>query len=355
MSVQKFAPLRTISKGALVLALVAASRLWAGAAEDEGLKLMQGSDCFSCHSVDNKIVGPAYKDVAKKYKGAGSGAIAKLVAKVKAGGSGNWGAVPMAAHPQFTDDQLDKMVRWVLSVKPGMQAGAAAAAPAPVAAAPAPAKQSAKTETKPAVSSAPPEETLEEAEGSDDTETDVSKLMEKHECFGCHLTGQDLPWPDLKKIAQTYKGKPGVIGSLVKKLKEGGAGRWGKIPQVPYSTVSEANLTRMVSWMIENGETYTPAAAGNAGPALDPDKMSGFDLVKASDCLSCHSVDQKVVGPAYKDVAKKYHGATPEVIATLVKKVKTGGSGNWGAVPMASHPNIPDKTLEKMVKWVLEQ
>ena len=77
---------------------------------------MKKSDCFTCHSVAKKIVGPAYKDVAKKYKG-NAGALDMLVAKVKNGGAGHWGAVPMAGHPNLTVEQIKPMVQWVLAQK----------------------------------------------------------------------------------------------------------------------------------------------------------------------------------------------------------------------------------------------
>jgi cytochrome c len=77
---------------------------------------MKKSDCFTCHSVAKKIVGPAYKDVAKKYKGDAK-AVEMLTAKVKNGGSGHWGAVPMSAHPNLKDDQIKAMVQWVLAQK----------------------------------------------------------------------------------------------------------------------------------------------------------------------------------------------------------------------------------------------
>ncbi len=82
------------------------------------------------------------------------------------------------------------------------------------------------------------------------------------------------------------------------------------------------------------------------------DVTDGEALVKQNDCLSCHQPTHKVVGPAYIDVAKKYKGDAGAV-ARLVKKVKAGGAGNWGAVPMAAHPNVSDADLTKMVKWVL--
>jgi cytochrome c len=95
-----------------------------------------------------------------------------------------------------------------------------------------------------------------------------------------------------------------------------------------------------------------PAAAAPAAakPAGDP-WAAAQALMKKNDCLGCHSVDKKVVGPAYKDVAKRYAGK--DVVATLVKKVKAGGAGNWGEIPMSAHPNVPDADIEVMVRGVL--
>ena len=78
--------------------------------------LAQKNACMSCHGVDKKIVGPAFKEVAKKYAGDKT-AEGKLVAKVKAGGKGVWGEVPMPPNPQVKPDDLQKIVAWVLSLK----------------------------------------------------------------------------------------------------------------------------------------------------------------------------------------------------------------------------------------------
>jgi cytochrome c551/c552 len=77
--------------------------------------LATSKGCLACHSVDNKIVGPAYKDIAAKYKGDAS-ALDTLVAKVKAGGKGNWGEVPMPPNPAVSDEDLKTLVTWVLSL-----------------------------------------------------------------------------------------------------------------------------------------------------------------------------------------------------------------------------------------------
>jgi cytochrome c len=86
------------------------------ASADDGMALAQKNACMSCHSVDKKIVGPAYKDVAKKYAG-DKAAPAKLAAKVKAGGKGVWGEIPMPPNPQVSPADLNTIIAWILSLK----------------------------------------------------------------------------------------------------------------------------------------------------------------------------------------------------------------------------------------------
>jgi cytochrome c len=78
----------------------------------------------------------------------------------------------------------------------------------------------------------------------------------------------------------------------------------------------------------------------------------GEDLVKKSGCVACHANDKKLVGPAYNDVAKKYKGDA-KAPAMLAEKVKKGGSGTWGAVPMPPHPQVSDADIKTMVAYVL--
>jgi cytochrome c len=102
----------------LLSTVAAASMLLASQvyAADAGQALAQKSGCLACHSIDKKVLGPSYKDVAAKYKG-DKGAEAKLVAKVKAGGSGVWGNIPMPANsPQVKDDDIKTIVHWILSL-----------------------------------------------------------------------------------------------------------------------------------------------------------------------------------------------------------------------------------------------
>jgi cytochrome c len=78
--------------------------------------LAKAKNCLACHAVSNKLVGPAYKDVAAKYAGQ-KGAEDKLVQKVMKGGSGVWGPVPMPANPQVTEAEARSLVKWVLAQK----------------------------------------------------------------------------------------------------------------------------------------------------------------------------------------------------------------------------------------------
>jgi cytochrome c len=81
---------------------------------------------------------------------------------------------------------------------------------------------------------------------------------------------------------------------------------------------------------------------------------AGMDLAKAKNCLACHAVSTKLVGPAYKDVAAKYAGQKG-VEDKLVAKVIKGGSGAWGAIPMPANPQVSDAEAHTLVKWVLAQ
>jgi cytochrome c len=73
-------------------------------------------------------------------------------------------------------------------------------------------------------------------------------------------------------------------------------------------------------------------------------------LIAASDCLACHRIDEKLVGPSYKEIAAKYTSKDQEV---LIKSIIEGGSGKWGEVPMTAHPDITKADATEMVKYIL--
>ncbi|MDC6131326.1 c-type cytochrome [Burkholderia gladioli pv. alliicola] len=89
----------------------------AARAADDGLRVARANACMGCHAVDRKLVGPSFKDVAARYKN-DPGAAAKLEKKVRDGGSGVWGVIPMPAHPGMSDADVKAVVKWVLAGSP---------------------------------------------------------------------------------------------------------------------------------------------------------------------------------------------------------------------------------------------
>lgn len=93
----------------------------------------------------------------------------------------------------------------------------------------------------------------------------------------------------------------------------------------------------------------------SAEPALVEQKVDnkkGETLISKSDCFACHKVNEKLLGPSYKEVANKYPN-TKANIDYLVNKIKLGGSGVWGAIPMSPHPALSDDDAEAMVQYIL--
>lgn len=98
--------------------------------------------------------------------------------------------------------------------------------------------------------------------------------------------------------------------------------------------------------------TTTDAGTPAAGATSDADADKGLNLIAQSDCLTCHKVEEKLVGPAYRDVAKKYEN-TPANVDSLASKIIHGGAGNWGQVPMTPHPQLAKEDAQTMVKYIL--
>jgi len=98
--------------------------------------------------------------------------------------------------------------------------------------------------------------------------------------------------------------------------------------------------------------TTTTATTTASSSTTTVSDTTGKALIAKNDCLTCHKLDQKIVGPAYQDVANKYT-ASPDVIDTLANKVIKGGSGNWGSVPMSPHPDLSMDDAREMIKYIL--
>jgi cytochrome c len=84
--------------------------------KDKAMKIIAGSDCTTCHKIDEKNIGPAWRDVANKYAGVDT-AVQYLAHKIKSGGSGVWGQVPMAPHQNMSEEDAETLAQYVLLLK----------------------------------------------------------------------------------------------------------------------------------------------------------------------------------------------------------------------------------------------
>jgi cytochrome c len=101
---------------ALIVATVVIAASAQNPAPNNGEKLVNDSDCLSCHALDSQIAGPSWRAIAKRYQSQ-PGSVAKLAAKVRKGGAGTWGDVAMTPHPDLSDAQSRQMVEWILSLQ----------------------------------------------------------------------------------------------------------------------------------------------------------------------------------------------------------------------------------------------
>lgn len=104
-----------------------------------------------------------------------------------------------------------------------------------------------------------------------------------------------------------------------------------------------------------SAEAATPVEAAAPATEAAPVAAAGGDqlaLATTSGCMACHQIEMKVVGPSYKEVAAKYKGDAAAV-DMLVEKVKSGGSGTWGQIPMPPNAHVPEESIHAIVSWLL--
>lgn len=89
-----------------------------------------------------------------------------------------------------------------------------------------------------------------------------------------------------------------------------------------------------------------------AGVMVSAPAMASLELAKKSNCMSCHVADKKLVGPSYQDVAKKYAG-NKDAVKILSEKIKKGGVGVWGQIPMPPNAAVKDADIEALAKWIM--
>jgi len=104
-----------------------------------------------------------------------------------------------------------------------------------------------------------------------------------------------------------------------------------------------------------NDKKTTPAndsSASKAEQTLSPEAEKGETLITQNDCLTCHKIEEKLNGPAYREVANKYAGQ-PGIEDTLAQHIIKGHVGTWGEIPMTPHPNLSQDDAKAMVTYIL--
>ena len=121
----------------------------------------------------------------------------------------------------------------------------------------------------------------------------------------------------------------------------------GEGKHTPIATAASATASTTTTVAATTTSTVAPAAEEKK-----EDFSKGMTLIANSDCLTCHKLNEKVIGPAYKEVAKKY-AYTPANVKMLAGKIIKGGAGNWGPIPMTAHAALSQADAESMVKYIL--
>jgi len=111
-----------------------------------------------------------------------------------------------------------------------------------------------------------------------------------------------------------------------------------------------------MSWLVacnSGGAKDDTSTKGTTDNTTNPDYQKGLELVAQNKCMTCHLIDEKLTGPAYREVAKKYTGMPDTIVSHLASKVISGGSGVWGPIMMTPHPDLSKEDAEAMVKYIL--
>jgi len=104
--------------------------------------------------------------------------------------------------------------------------------------------------------------------------------------------------------------------------------------------------------MTQRTSLLIPALATALVALASAPAFAQADFAQKKNCMACHAVDKKVLGPAYKDVAAKYAGQK-DAVDKLSAKVVKGGSGVWGNIPMPANPQVTDAEAKQLVQWIL--
>ena len=177
-------------------------------------------------------------------------------------------------------------------------------------------------------------------------------------CGNCHLTGEGGAPKIGDKAAWTKRMSQGIDAVTASAIR----GHGGMPARGGFPDLTDAEIRAAILYMFGSAgakpvpETAASApvqtAAATPAPLSASAGSNGDELLQKYGCLACHALDKKVVGPSYKEVAAKY-AADKTAAAKLAQKVKAGGAGVWGQVPMPPNPQVADSDLQTIIKYIL--
>lgn len=343
-----------------------------------GASLIASSDCKACHQLNAKAVGPAFMEVSKKY-GNDRNMVGKLAAKIISGGGGVWGEHAMNAHPQLSTEDASEIVKYILALHEneneqllprqdslqlkqhignkgeGRYIFTASYTDkgngvTPLRTTEIITLRSALVEAEHADSISAPDmrrdSGLAMSDGSFFVLKDIDLSGISH--ISLHTKGTGL--------LELHKGSPmgellAVLNPALRRVPVKDPGGINDL----YFVLREANSTLLPDWIrFERGRL--PARKERPGTIagnLNSDHLKrGLELMMNSDCTSCHTTSEKLIGPSYNDIAKRYSGDNA-MARKLADKIIAGGNGSWGTVPMTPHKEFTTNDAMLMVKYIL--
>ena len=378
-----------------------------------GKILIDGSDCKACHQLDGKSVGPSFMDVSRKYRG-DVNAPGYLANKIITGGGGVWGEHAMSAHPQLTKEEATEMAQYVLAVSLQQNTQTLPAAGETVLSDHDTASHDARyvitaeyTDNGNGVKPITTTSTLllRSSKLQAELADSLHEMQRANEIVyglknNVFLVFKNI---DLKNINElTYRiatrnkaivvetrldGPDGTLLNTVEFDKPPGEDVYKEVTSpvnhdglvhdiyvIFRAKEATEQFVGAIDWLMFGGGRKAPvkknvqkpkpeapaAREGKKPQAVKPEGERGKEmqddkarqLIRESDCRTCHTQDKKLIGPSYDEIYTKYRNDKSK-IPSLAEKIIKGGAGVWGQIPMSPHANLSKEDAETIVAFIL--
>ena len=216
------------------------------------------------------------------------GAAATLEKSIKEGSKGKYGEMAMPAQKKVSDEDVKKLAEWIMTL-------------------------------------------------STDTAPTGEELMKSNNCLACHKVDTKSIGPSLQDIAAKYTEDDAAAATLEKSIQEGSKVKYGGMAMPAQKQVSDEDVKKLAEWIMTLSADTAP---------------TGEELMKSNNCMICHKVDTKSIGPSLQDIAAKYtedDGAA----AILAKSIQEGSKGKYGGMAMPAQKKVSDEDVKKISEWII--